>query len=261
MSGEPALPMSDHRHSEDSPKNDCYSEGERALMGAWQARKQRWLAPLLRGLTRAGISPDQVSLVSALFGIAFVPIYLGVPGAVGLAIAHLSLFLHLLIDGVDGPLARHQGCASAAGSFTDTCIDQLVVAVTSLAYGMAESCGRAGLAPLTASTYAILYTAAVSLAMARNAYGVPYRFLLRPRNFVFGLMWFDAYGWWGSLSPWLVEGTVWAFNLVLGAAVLTGCIALRRALKSAERDIAEARVAWERPDVSAMEIPTKVPPP
>lgn len=260
MSGEPASPMTDQRHSGDSPKNDCYSEGERALMGAWQSRKQRWLAPLLRGLTRAGISPDQVSVVSALFGIAFVPIYLGVPGAIGLALAHLLLFLHLLIDGVDGPLARHQGCASAAGSFTDTCIDQLVVAITALAYGMAESCGRAGLAPLTASTYAILYTAAVSLAMARNAYGVPYRFLLRPRNFVFGLMWFDAYGWWGPLSPWLVEGTVWAFNLTLGVSVMTGCIALRRALKAVEQGHADDRVAWERPDVSPADVHTKVPP-
>ena len=47
--------------------------------------------------------------------------------------ALVALSLHVLIDGLDGPLARHLGIASRSGSFTDTMADQVVVVATTSA--------------------------------------------------------------------------------------------------------------------------------
>jgi len=213
---------------------DCYSDSERAVMLGYQGYKQRLLRPLLVVLDRYGATPDGITWLSVGLGLAFVPTYLFVPGATGLLIAHLLLFAHLLVDGIDGPLARHQRRASAAGSLTDTFGDQLVVIATALTYAVAETWGRAGLHPITAAVYALAYDSCVALAMVRNAMGIPYRFLIRPRNFFYGLMWFDAYGWWGSWSPGVVEGMVWTFNTILIAAVFSGFLAVRRELMRRE---------------------------
>ncbi|MEZ6109077.1 MAG: hypothetical protein R3B96_24100 [Pirellulaceae bacterium] len=65
--------------------------------------------------------------------------------------------------------------------------------------------------------------------MVRNALRIPYRFLLRPRNFVYGLMMGSAFGWWGR-DTLFVEGGMWIFNLVLGIKVWTGFVAIRSRL-------------------------------
>jgi len=237
------------RAEPDLDKADCYSDRERRVMLGYQGYKQRLLAPLLRLLDRLLVTPDGITWFSVALGAAFVPCYLFVPGPWGLFVAHLLLLAHLIVDGIDGPLARHQGRASSAGSLTDTFGDQLVIVATALAYATAEGFGRAGLHPVTAGCYAVLYDAAVMLAMIRNAMGIPYRFLLRPRNFFYGLMWFDAYGWWGAWSPGIVEGTVWCFNVLLAAAVLFGFVAVRREVARREMAQREAvRHESQRPE-------------
>lgn len=217
-------------------KADCYSDGERQVMLGYQGIKQRLLHPLLIVLDRCGVTPNVITWISVVIGLAFVPSYLWMPGATGLLVAHLLLFAHLLIDGVDGPLARFQNRASAAGSLTDTFGDQMVVVAVSLTYAVAESYGRAGLHPVSAAMFAISYNGAVGMAMVRNAMGIPFRFLLRPRNFFYGLMWFDAYGWWGDYSPVGVEVSVWIFNAALMAAVVLGFLAIRTQLASRDKE-------------------------
>ena len=57
---------------------DCYSEGEGRLM----AKSQRWrakaLKPVLSACAKMGISPNHITLLSLVSGIAFAPTtYLG----------------------------------------------------------------------------------------------------------------------------------------------------------------------------------------
>ena len=98
---------------------DCYSDGERA----WMVRTQEWraalLAPLLRALASLKVTPDHLTLLSLASGIAFCPLFL-----VSKPAALVALLLHVVIDGIDGPLARHLGVDSPRGSFTDTLADQ-----------------------------------------------------------------------------------------------------------------------------------------
>lgn len=205
-------------------------------MLAYQSGKQKLLLPLLRVLDRCGATPNAITWFSVLLGLGFIPAYLFWPGSTGLIVAHWLLFAHLLIDGVDGPLARFQNRASAAGSLTDTFGDQIVIVATALTYAVADDFGRASLHPVTAGTYAVLYCVAVAFAMIRNALHIPYWFLLRPRNFFYGLMWFSAFGWWGSFDRVFVEGGVWIFNLVLAVSVWTGFVAIRAWIAKAPTD-------------------------
>ena len=83
------------------------------------------LHPLLRLLTASGTSPDQITVLAALIGLAFGPRVLN-----GYVLTGLSL----LLDGLDGPLARFQQVASARGSFSDTFADQIVVTATTITW-------------------------------------------------------------------------------------------------------------------------------
>jgi len=88
------------------------------------------LSPLLYVLTKAGISPSAVSYAGLFFMLFFIPA-LSRPW-----LAVLVLGAALLMDLIDGPLARFQGNASHAGKFVDMMMDTLVFAIfmTGLAY-------------------------------------------------------------------------------------------------------------------------------
>ncbi|MEO2049223.1 MAG: CDP-alcohol phosphatidyltransferase family protein [Pirellulales bacterium] len=117
-------PKSDSESDSKSvPKVTCYSEGDGEFMHWSQALRGRLLTPFLVVMARAGISPNHLTLLSLATGLGFCPVFIwsSKPVAFGL------LVLHVLLDGLDGPLARYSNNASNKGSFTDTTSDQVVV--------------------------------------------------------------------------------------------------------------------------------------
>src|SRR6476469_3426780 len=116
-----------------NPKSDCYSAGERAAMTWWQDLRALWLAPVLVTLARLGIRPDDLTLASLIVGLAFCPLWLWPGQPLWAQVAALAaLLIHLILDALDGPLARHLKTDSRRGSFTDTLADQIVVTATTL---------------------------------------------------------------------------------------------------------------------------------
>lgn len=194
---------------------DCYSGGERAWMLRTQRARAIVLAPLLRALTRARIGPDAVTLASLALGLAFAPLYF-----VSLPAALAALALHVVLDGVDGPLARHLGRASRRGSFTDTTVDQVVVTVSTAALVHAGHVGAAA-----GTLYVFVYAAVVAFAMVRNALDVPYSWLVRPRFVVYAWIAVERYAWAGSLGP-----VVWLCTTLLALKLVSGFVRLRRRL-------------------------------
>jgi phosphatidylglycerophosphate synthase len=75
----------------------------------------------------ARVTPDHLTLLSLLAGLAFCPLYFW-----ALPWAFAALAIHVFLDGLDGPFARYLGTASRAGSFTDSMSDQTVIAATTL---------------------------------------------------------------------------------------------------------------------------------
>ncbi|MEX0728976.1 MAG: CDP-alcohol phosphatidyltransferase family protein [Planctomycetaceae bacterium] len=201
------------------PTNDCYSAGERTAM----LRNQEWrgevLRPLLKLLTRARVSPDHVTVASLLAGLAFWPGWFYEP-----ALAFGLLLLHVLLDGLDGPLARFQNVASRKGSFTDTMADQLVVFATTLTMIVA---GEAHV--ISASIYLFAYTIVVAFAMIRNALEIPYSWLVRPRFIIYAWLVVNAYWLPGSLDWVLI-----AFDALLSWKLATGFYKLRKKLADDE---------------------------
>ena len=194
----------------------CYSEGEAGFMGRSQALRAHIMKPLLKRLTQYGVSPNQLTLLSLVVGLVFCPLF-----ALGFKlVAFLMLFLHVLLDGVDGPLARFQGTASSQGSIADTMVDQLVITFTTIAL---IASGYIGTWP--GGLYIFFYGIVVVFAMIRSALSIPYTWLVRPRFIIYLWIPAEVYLWPGSLNA-----VLWIFTILLAAKMLTGFIQIRRAI-------------------------------
>ncbi|MEM7233610.1 MAG: CDP-alcohol phosphatidyltransferase family protein [Planctomycetota bacterium] len=206
----------ENRRSRPAASGDCYSSSDRAWMERWNTLRRDALAPLLKALREYDVSADHITWASLAFGLAFAPLLLFVSPAWAIA----ALALHAALDGLDGPLARFRGNASRRGSFTDTFCDQLVVAATTAALA-----AFGAITPAIGLAYVFLYTLVVVFAMIRNALGVPYRWVLRPRFIVYALLPVELY-----FATGVLEVVIATLLLPLVLATITGARALRRAL-------------------------------
>jgi len=196
------------------PRNaDCYASGERTAMQWTQQVRQYLLAPLLGRLAACRVKPDHLTLLGLAAGLAFCPLYFFCPLA-----AFVALGLHVLLDGMDGPLARWTHTASRRGSFTDSLADQTVIVATTVPLMVAGTIG-----PAAGGCYIFLYTVVVLFAMARNAMSVPYSWLVRPRLLVYAWLAVELY-----LLPGSLDWVLWLFNAILGVKMLSGFLRIRR---------------------------------
>lgn len=201
------------KESDRIPVN-CYSNGEGAMMNWSQDLRARLLRPLLEVLGHLGVRAGHITFLSLLAGLAFCPLFI-----IGQhAWAFGFLVLHVVLDGFDGPLARHLGRAGDRGSFTDTAADQVVVTATAITMVYTGLAGA-----WAGGSYLFLYTLVVTFAMIRNALRAPYSWLFRPRFFVFA---------WMAVEVWFLPGTLntvlWIATALLALKAFTGFIAIRR---------------------------------
>jgi phosphatidylglycerophosphate synthase len=191
-------------------------------------RYQEWravvLGPLLRLLSRLRITPDGLTLLSLVCGLVFCPLIAGWP-----VWAFVFLALHVILDALDGPLARHAGVASRAGSLTDTLCDQIVVAASTIVMMPQPVHVWAG------ATYIFVYTVVVAFAMLRNALGVPYGWLFRPRLIVYAWLVPEVFVFPGTTLAGSVNYGIWVFNAILAIKLLTGFWQVRERLRKPRR--------------------------
>lgn len=193
-------------------KADCYSGGERRWMEYTQQVRGDVLRPLLQGMARTRLRPDHLTVLSLLSGLAFCPLYLiSVPWAL------FMLAAHVLLDGLDGPLARHLGTASRSGSFTDSMADQAVIAASTLTLMYTRDADV-----FAGALYIVAYTVVVLFAMARNALNVPYSWLFRPRFLVY--VWIGVERFW---FPGTLNWVLWGCTVLLLGKTLSGFVRIR----------------------------------
>ena len=183
-----------------------------------QSLRERWCLALLVILARGGVRPDHLTWLALLSGLSFCPLYawLSKPAA------FMVLALHVIMDGLDGPLARCIGASSRSGSFIDSTSDQIVIAATTIALMAADP---ATIGIIAGGIYLFTYTMVVALAMVRNALGVPYAWLIRPRFFVYGWLLVDT-----CCLPGTLDMVLWVFNALLAWNMITGIRAIRQNL-------------------------------
>lgn len=184
-------------------------------MVAGQQVRARLFHPLLVGLARARAKPDHITLLSLLFGLAFCPAYF-----YSLPLAWACLALHVLLDGLDGPLARHLGVASNKGSFTDTMADQAVITASTGTLMVADVVGV-----LPGTVYIAAYNAVVLFAFMRNMLDTPYAWLLRPRFYVY--VWLVVEAYW---LPGTLDWVLWLASAPLVLKFFTGFYRIRSKL-------------------------------
>lgn len=200
-------------------KVSVYASGEQALMNASQARRHQLLLPLLKRFVQWRITPNHLTALSLLCGIGFCFTY-GLNWEQAKPVAFSLLLFHVLLDGIDGPLARFQGTAGSRGSFTDTVSDQLVVTFTTITlihYG--------DVTIIAGSLYLFFYTLVVVFSMIRSSLAIPYSWLVRPRFIVYAWLPLETY-----LFPGTLNYLLWIFILLLGWKSLTGFYKIRKKL-------------------------------
>ncbi|MEM9282468.1 MAG: CDP-alcohol phosphatidyltransferase family protein [Verrucomicrobiota bacterium] len=195
---------------------NCYSNGEGAFMEWSQTLRAKCLRPMLDLLGANGVRADHITLLSLLSGLSFCPFFI----AGEYLWAFGFLIFHVLLDGLDGPLARHLGDSGDRGSFTDSTADQIVVTAATIALVYTGYAGA-----WAGGCYLFLYTLVVAFAMIRNALLVPYSWLFRPRFVIFAWMAVEVF-----LFPGTLNYVLWMATALLGFKSLTGFLAIRRKL-------------------------------
>ena len=204
--------------AEPTTKGDCYSAGEREWMEYGQQIRARLLAPSLRFMTKLRITPDHITIVSFLCGVAFAPFWYFENCWLAVSV----LWIHVALDGIDGPLARFQNSASPRGSFTDSFCDQLVVSTVTIFLMI----GAPKLSIPAGSTFVVVYTGVLAISMVRNTLQIPYTWLVRPRLILFLAIPLQLLG-----VPHAIAVVVWSSNVVLAIKLATGFYKLRKRLE------------------------------
>lgn len=215
--------IADQKPDGSDVKGDCYSAGERSWMEYGQQLRAYWLGPFLKLMTAARITPDHLTLVSLILGLAFLPTWL----LERPILAIILLWLHVAMDGLDGPLARFQNCASPRGSFTDSFCDQIVVSAVTISLMMKPP----GVSIAAGSTFLVAYVGVLAISMVRNTLQIPYSWLLRPRLIVYAMIPVQL-----VVTANLLEPLMWACNAVMALKLMTGFLKLRRKLSGPDED-------------------------
>ncbi|MFV0446077.1 MAG: CDP-alcohol phosphatidyltransferase family protein [Planctomycetaceae bacterium] len=218
-------PPSDHDNAAASStpgrELNYFAAGEQSLQAGFRNQRDRWLAPLVQVCQRLGISADLMSVLAMSmllpFGLAiFHRLTIWAP-----AVAVTSLALHVLLDGLDGPLARAAGTDGPAGAFTDMCLDHsgyLIVTTLLTASGLIDGAA--------ACAYVSAYTLAIVMIVLLNILHRPLAYVVRTKYVFYALV-----GLQQLAGINLLTEASWTFATVHTLFAAVGFVAVRRALR------------------------------
>ena len=189
-----------------------FSASEQSGMRRFGAWKTRVLRPLLALLTWCGFTADAISLLSLMLVFGIVWTLKEQP-----AVALCLLILAILLDGVDGALARYQQAASDRGALLDIVVDQ-----TSLAIILLALIAFHRVPELWAAWYLVSYIVLIVFLVWLNALGSPVRIVFRSKYFFFALLFLDIFTGLKTLPPFLIIFAI--YNTMI-------CILLLRRLR------------------------------
>ena len=150
-------------------------------MSAWRFR---FFHPILGVLTKLGIRATHIT------GASFLVILVGFPLFFWKQMyfwAFAALAVHIILDGLDGPLANYQEDQSPAGAFLDMSNDltgMVIVLITAAHWDF--------LNPTIAFMYVVAYLYLTFVAVAQNALKLPFRFVMKTKYPVYVLLAFRA---------------------------------------------------------------------
>ncbi len=129
---------------------------------ALRPRFLKHIEPIATVFCRAGVSPNQISLISLLFGLLCAVCYVCRMFAIG----SIFLFFSAILDLVDGSVARRTEKETQFGSVFDWIVDKYVDALVILAIGLSGTAILSRFGGLTVSAdYAVVAIAIIGSLM------------------------------------------------------------------------------------------------
>ncbi len=153
-----------------------FAAREQKSQERFKHQRDRLFYPIVRPLRDWGVTPDFISLCGILCLIPFGYLVLSSPQPDTIAIASVLLALHVLLDGIDGPLSRLTETDGPAGAFVDMCCDHGgMIAIVWILSGAELINGTNG------NVYVTLYTIAVVFIIWLNVLDHPFQWVFRSK--------------------------------------------------------------------------------
>jgi len=139
-------------------------------MHGWQGRRDRALAPVVTALLAMGVRANHITLLGLACAMAGAVLLLDHPGA-----ASVAVVVHLLLDGLDGPVARAQQTPSSPllDHVGDAAVAGVIACGASLRFGI----------PLWIPLVVLITYALSALLVAQSKSSVYW--VLRPRIVIY----------------------------------------------------------------------------
>lgn len=154
-----------------------YAAAEMKTMIKFQRWKDLLFLPMVRLLTRLGVSASVISIAGAL--VASIGLFLSATQHNPLYFV-IAIWIHFFLDGIDGALARHQHNVTLRGMLLDTACDLIgIIACSTIVVYFRYASAQ------TALFFTALYVLVTIEALILGAINTPYPLIIRPRIYVF----------------------------------------------------------------------------
>ena len=193
-----------------------FSKKEKGFVQKLSQMRDKIFAPITHVLAKLHIGADILSYSSVLILVGFLLLIKSRP-----VLAFLFILANIILDAMDGVLARHTKTDSNSGAFTDIVCDHvsMFIVVTALLY-------YNFVMPLNVLVYIFLYVVLIVFTVVRNKLSISPKFVFRSKYYVFFL-----YGIWAFTDVNLLDGFIFFFNLIMFGMVLRSYAVLKRKLK------------------------------
>ncbi|HPQ71367.1 MAG TPA: CDP-alcohol phosphatidyltransferase family protein [bacterium] len=196
-------------------------------------RRTKLIRPLAMLFVRRNVRSDSLTLFSFLLvPLVFFPLF----GLKQYIWCWIVLTLHILLDGLDGPVARLGRYASDKGALSDILNDitgMVVVMLTAMQFGFAY--------PMAGGLYIATYLYMIIMIIARNIMEMPFKVVFKSKYWMFVFLLVTVHSGYDLLNPFLLIMSV--YQAVIAAV---GVFHLRRHLPGILG--AGTSGAWPGPD-------------
>ncbi len=163
--------------------SDCWSPAERRLKHIVEKGKKYLFYPLIMLLKKLKVTANMVSYASALVGLGS-----AIYAFYDIKISAILLIISLLLDGIDGSLARASNSPKLKGSITDCFADQIVISSTTIVF-----IAMGIINPIIGGLYLVAYPTHITFTILKNIINKPNKYVFRPRIFVYVAFWLYAF--------------------------------------------------------------------
>lgn len=195
---------------------DDYSETEQTYYQRIKAWRDKFFYPLALLFKKLGVSADVMSYFGVLILSGFILYINSNP-----KLAILFLLINLLVDGIDGAIARVNKKESSQGALVDTLCDLLSIFIVVFTLGFVGL-----LNPNIGIAYIFFFSLMIFFIISRQLLGIPVRFVVRSKAFVYAL-----YIWWALTGQNYFDWAVLIFTVLIFLVSVASFIKIKNKLK------------------------------